>query len=69
MQSVKQIVHDIADHLPDQASFDDAMHALYVRQKLERSLKAAEEGKITSQEEMEKRYLNHEGCMVGLYAG
>lgn len=61
MQSVKQIVHDIADHLPDQASFDDAMYALYVRQKLERSLKAAEEGKITSQEEMEKRYLNHEG--------
>jgi hypothetical protein len=47
--------------LPDQASFDDAMYALYVRQKLERSLKAAEEGKITSQEEMEKRYLNHEG--------
>ena len=51
----------LADHLPDQASFDDAMYALYVRQKLERSLKAAEEGKITSQEEMEKRYLNHEG--------
>ena len=69
MQSVKQIVHDIADHLPDQASFDDAMYALYVRQKLERSLKAAEEGKITSQEEMEKRYLNHEGRMVGLFAG
>lgn len=61
MQTVKQIVHDIADHLPDQASFDDAMYALYVRQKLECSLKAAEEGKITSQEEMGKRYLNHEG--------
>jgi hypothetical protein len=60
MQTVKQIVHDIADHLPDQASFDDAMYAIYVRQKLERSLKAAEEGKISSQEEMEKRYLNHE---------
>ena len=53
-------VHDIANHLPDQASFDDALYALYVRQKLERSLNAAEEGKITSQEEMEKRYLNHE---------
>jgi hypothetical protein len=61
MQTFKQIVHDIADHLPDQASFDDAMYAIYVRQKLERSLKAAEEGKISSQEEMEKRYLNHEG--------
>ncbi|WP_296748923.1 hypothetical protein [Thiobacillus sp.] len=37
MRTVKQIVHDIADHLPDQASFDDAMYAPYVRQKLERS--------------------------------
>lgn len=58
MQTVKQIVHDIADHLPEQATFDDAMYAIYVRQKLERSLQAAQEGKITSQEEMEKRYLN-----------
>ena len=59
MQTVKQIVHDIADHLPDEATLDDAMYALYVRQKLERSLQAAEEDKVTSQEEMEKRYLNH----------
>ena len=58
MQTVKQIIHDIADHLPEQATFDDAMYALYVRQKLERSLQAAEEGKVTSQEEMEKSYLN-----------
>lgn len=61
MQTVKQIVHDIADHLPEQATFDDAMYALYVRQKLERSLQAAEEGKVTSQEEMEQRYLNDAG--------
>ncbi|RJQ48088.1 MAG: hypothetical protein C4528_03690 [Gammaproteobacteria bacterium] len=59
MQTIKQIVHDIADHLPDQATWDDAMYALYVRQKLARSQQAAEEGKVTSQEEMEKRYLNH----------
>ncbi|GAB4298112.1 MAG: hypothetical protein Kow0096_16580 [Thiohalomonadaceae bacterium] len=61
MQTIKQIVHDIADHLPEQATFDDAMYALYVRQKLERSLQAAEEGKVTSQEEMEQRYLNDAG--------
>ena len=61
MESAKQIIHDIADHLPDQATFDDAMYALYVRQKLERSLQAAKDGKVISQEEMEKRYLNHAG--------
>jgi hypothetical protein len=58
MQTVKQIVHEIANHLPEQATFDDAMYALYIRQKLERSLKAASEGKVTSQEEMEKQYIN-----------
>lgn len=34
------------------------MHALYVRQKLERSLQAAKEGKVISQEDMERRYLD-----------
>jgi hypothetical protein len=59
MQTLKQIVHDIADQLPENATLDDAMYALYVRQKLERSLEAAREGKVVSQEEMEKRFLNH----------
>jgi len=59
MQTVKQIIHDIADHLPEQATIDDAMQALYVRQKLERSLEAAKDGQVTSQEEMERRYLDH----------
>lgn len=59
MQTVKQIIQDIADHLPEQASFDDAMFAIYVRQKLERSLQSAKDGNVTSQEDMEKRYLNN----------
>lgn len=58
MKTIKQIIHDVADHLPEQATFDDAMYALYVHQKLASALQAAEEGKVTSQEEMEKRYLN-----------
>lgn len=58
MQNVKQIVHNIADQLPEQATLDDAMHALYVRKKLERSLQAAKEGKVISQEEMERRFLD-----------
>jgi hypothetical protein len=57
MPTVKQIVHEIADQLPEQATFDDAMHTLYVRQKLERSLQAAAEGKLVTQEEMEQQFL------------
>lgn len=59
MPTVKQIVHEIADQLPEQATFDDAMHTLYVRQKLERSLQAAREGKVVTQEEMERQFLPH----------
>ncbi len=58
MQTVKQIVHDIAENLSEQATLDDAMYALYVRQKLEHSLQAAKDGKVISQEEMERRYLD-----------
>lgn len=58
MQTVKQIVHDIAENLSEQATLDNAMHALYVRQKLEHSFQAAKDGKVISQEEMERRYLD-----------
>lgn len=58
MQTLKQIVHDIADHLPEQATFDDAMYALYVRQKLEEGLRDIEEGRTYTQEEVEQRFLS-----------
>lgn len=61
MQTVKQIVQDVVNHLPEQASYDDAMYAIYVRQKLARALQEAGEGKLTSQEEMEQQYLNNAG--------
>ncbi len=56
MSTVKQIVHEIAEQLSEQATLDDAMHTLYVRQKLERSLQAAREGKVVTQEEMEQHF-------------
>jgi hypothetical protein len=59
MQSVKQIVHDIADHLPEHATFEDAMQALYIREKLERARQAAKEGRVTSQDDMEQRFQSH----------
>lgn len=31
MQTVKQIAHAIAYHLPEHATFDDAMHTIYIR--------------------------------------
>lgn len=45
MQSVKRIIHEIADQLSEDAIPDDAMHALYVRRKLARAIEAAERGR------------------------
>lgn len=51
MQTLQQIVHDIADHLPEQATWDDVMYTVYVRQKIEEGLKDSEEGRTVSHEE------------------
>lgn len=60
MQTIKQTAHELIDHLPDQATWDDVMYTLYVRQKLERSLQAAREGRVTSQEDVKRRILGDE---------
>lgn len=57
MQTVKQIVHEIADRLTEQATFDDALYALYIRQKLEQGLRDLEEGRTHTQAEVEQRLL------------
>ena len=57
MQTVKQIVHEIAEQLPEQATFDDAIYALYIRQKLEKGLRDLDEGRTYTQEEVEQRLL------------
>jgi predicted transcriptional regulator len=57
MQTIKQIVHDIADGLPEQATWDDVMYTLYVRQKIEEGLKDVEEGRTLSHEDAMKQLL------------
>lgn len=54
---VPRTIHDIADHLPEQVTFDDAMYALYVRQKLEEGLSDLDEGRTYTQEEVEQHLL------------
>ncbi len=58
MQTLKQIIHDIAEHLPEQATFDDAMYALHVRQKLEEGLRDLDEGRVYTQEQVEQQLMS-----------
>lgn len=57
MQTIKQIMCDTVNTLPEQATFDDAIYALYVRQKLEEGLRDLNEGRTYTQEEVELRLL------------
>lgn len=54
-QTPKQEVSRILTHLPDDCSLEDIQYHLYVLQKIEKGLKDAEEGRIYTHEEVEKR--------------
>jgi predicted transcriptional regulator len=51
-EEAAKLVHD----LPDQATWDDLMYEIYVRQKIEEGLKAADEGRVLSHEEVKRRF-------------
>lgn len=53
--SAKEAVRQTVEHLPDTATWDDIMYELYVKQKIEAGLKAVEEGRTISHEEMKQR--------------
>lgn len=55
MDTVKQEVSNLISRLPDDCSLEDIQYHLYVLQKIQRGLKDAEEGRVYSQAEFEKR--------------
>ncbi len=57
MQTAKQAAKQIIDHLPEQASWDDIMYELYVKQKIEKGLNAIEKGQTLPHEEAKHRLL------------
>jgi predicted transcriptional regulator len=57
MTTAKQILHELADKLPEQATLDDAMYTLYVRQKVEEGLNDIAGGRVVSHEEVRRRLL------------
>ena len=55
MQTTKEAARQAIDRLPDQATWEDVMYELYVKQKIEAGLRAAEEGRTIAHEEMKRR--------------
>ena len=55
MNTAKEQVRKMLDQLPDDASFEDIQYHIYVREKIEQGLKDIQEGRVLSQEDVEKR--------------
>lgn len=54
--NIKTRVLETIESLPDDATWDDVMYRLYVRQKIEAGLKDVEEGNTLSNDEVRKRF-------------
>ena len=57
MPNAKDAARQIIEHLPDQATWDDIMYELYVKQKIEAGLQAADEDRTVPHEEAKRRLL------------
>lgn len=55
MKTGKEEVLELLERLPEDASLEDIQYHIYVRQKIQKGLDAAREGKVIAQEEVEKR--------------
>ncbi len=55
MQTAKQEVTKLLNRLPDDCTLEDVQYHLYVLQKIEQGLKDIEEGRVYTQEEVEKK--------------
>jgi len=53
--TVKEAVIDAIRQMPDDATVEDILEALYVRQKIDAGLKDVAEGRVMSHEEAKKR--------------
>lgn len=55
--NVRQEAEKLIRELPDDATWDDLMYRIYVRQKIEDGLADVEAGRVVSQEEVERLFL------------
>ena len=60
MATPKQAAKELIEHLPDQASWNDIMYKLYVKQKIEEGLADIEAGRTTPHEQVKA-----ELCQIG----
>lgn len=54
--NVKEEAKRLIDKLPDQITWDDLMHEIYVRQSIEAGLSDSEAGKVTNVDDVRAKF-------------
>ncbi|MGH9557882.1 MAG: hypothetical protein ACRD30_01485 [Bryobacteraceae bacterium] len=55
MPSAKEEIRRLLDTLPDDATWEDLQYSIYVRERIDRGRREADEGKLFDQAEIELR--------------
>jgi len=55
MATAKEDIRKMLETLPDDATWEDVQHSIYVRERVERARHEADEGKILEEDEVERR--------------
>jgi len=61
VENLKREAIRVISKLPETANIDDIMYELYVKQKIEKGLKALDEGRVLTSEDAKRRLLGNEG--------
>jgi hypothetical protein len=56
MEMAKEQAKKVLESLPDDASWEDIMYKMYVSEKISAGLRDVNEGKVTSHEDVKKRF-------------
>lgn len=54
--NVKEAVHELAEQLSDDATWDDVAYSIYVRQAVEKGLDDVKAGRTISHEELKEKW-------------
>lgn len=57
MNIVREEAIRLLNNLPDEASWDDVMYEMYVRNKIDKGVIAADKGLVVSHEEVRRRFI------------
>ncbi len=54
--NIKDVVHELADKLPDDATWDDIVHSILIHQAVEEGLADIEAGRTISHRKLKKKW-------------